>query len=247
MTTISPRSSKTTENSEGGGRTPHSRLGFTVSVERAIKTSSWICRRHDPDIARDIKRLSREGYKMKSLGDLISEGLVEDFGSEDKVEKGDYLVNSSEDSMPFIRTSDIANLEIVASNAERVPLSGECNYQTGDILFVKDGDKLVGETAIVLDSDLPFALQSHFRVFRTQDLEALPPHLLLVLMNSEMVRKQVRSLIVIQSTLGTIGSRYRELQLPMPSSRKQQLETASQAADNLKRRRDALQQLRTLS
>ena len=124
-----------------------------------------VCRRYDPDLKKFINQKKVSGYKIVTIGQLIDNKQLEDFGTKDRVLKDDYLIDEDVESMPFIRTSDIGNLEIVKTTAKKIPRS-LCYYKEGDILFVKDGDELVGETALVLKSDLPFALQSHFRCFR---------------------------------------------------------------------------------
>ena len=75
--------------------------------------------------------------------------------------------------IPFIRTSDIANLEITHDPtfavsediyAEYAPKQG---LRAGDILFVNDGRYRIGNVCLLTELHTRIVIQSHFRVIRS--------------------------------------------------------------------------------
>ena len=91
------------------------------------------------------------------------------------------------------------------------------DIQPGDVLFVRDGTYLVGSTAIVGGDDLPMLLQSHVLRFRVVDGSELDGFLFLAAMNAPVVRRQLRSKQFTADIIDTVGSRYREVYLPIPN------------------------------
>ena len=140
----------------------------------------------------------------------------------------------NEEGVPFIRTSDIANLEIVADGAERIRKtlydglrpSGR-DHRAGDILFVKDGGRLIGRCAMVHEEDLPFVLQSHFYRIRCERPGVLDPYLLLAVLCRETTRAQIRTRVVVQSTLGTVAGRLADVVLAIPKDASRRKEVAA--------------------
>jgi len=211
------------------------RLGFLVGIDAIQQNKSLVCRRYDPGITGAVNSYISKEQNIRSIGELEEAGLLKRVSTGPHIKKDDYLLDDDDDEgMPFIRTSDIANMEIVSSTAKRVPADNKCVCKEGDVLFVKDGDKLVGETALVTAQDLPFALQNHFYCFRSLDHDRLNPYLLLALLNTKFCKKQIRSLIVVQSTLGNIGSVYKDIMLPFPKNPGEYIEAAKTAV--MKRR-----------
>ena len=145
--------------------------------------------------------------------------------------------------IPFIRTSDISNWGIKADFKHGV--SGETcegsrakiDVQSGDIPMVKDGTYLIGATAIVMDSDLPMLFQSHLHRIRVRKAETISPWLLFALLNTPVVRLQMRAK---QFTQDTIGKRVLELATPMPRPK----EKARRLAEESKRIIETRVQLR---
>jgi len=58
-------------------------------------------------------------------------------------------------------------------------------------------------------------VQSHFRILDTLNPKKLDPYALLFALNLPSVRRRIRNLVFVQSTLGTLGSRLFELRIPI--------------------------------
>jgi type I restriction enzyme M protein len=59
-------------------------------------------------------------------------------------------------------------------------------------------------------------VQSHIRIISVQPGSPITPIELLYLLNLPMVQHQMRNLVFIQSTLGSLGKRLYEISLPLP-------------------------------
>ena len=97
---------------------------------------------------------------------------------------------------------------------------GQADVQAGDIFMVKDGTYLVGTSAIVTKYDLPMLFQSHLFRIRVLDKMVIDPWLLFALLNSPVVRLQVRAKQFTQDIIDTLGKRVEELRLPVPKNKK---------------------------
>ena len=173
------------------------------------------------------KRLSApKGCRWVLLGDLVDQGIIQAWdghGSPDAVEKG-------EGQIPYIRVADIVNWELY-----RNPTSGvnEATYQRltsnkpsvepGDVIFVRRGSYRIGTVAMASPRDRKVLMTRELLTLRvTQSNEyGITPHYLMALLSSNNVQNQMRGLTFIDTTLPNIGSRWRELRLPVHKNHEQ--------------------------
>ena len=125
--------------------------------------------------------------------------------------------------IPFVRTSDINNLEISSDPTKSISeevyskYRGQQNLSDGDILFIADGRYRIGKTAILNKFNKRCVIQSHIDIISVSKDSPILPYELLYILNMASVQEQIRSLIFIQSTLGTLGSRIKEIMVPIPN------------------------------
>lgn len=125
-------------------------------------------------------------------------------------------------SIPFIRTSDLINLEINYDPTKSVSIEVYTKYarlqniKENDILMVADGRYRIGKTSMILNGMTECVVQSHVKIIKVLKPITFSPFELLYVLNQKEVVEQIRSLIFIQSTLGSIGNRLNELLLPIP-------------------------------
>jgi type I restriction enzyme M protein len=156
------------------------------------------------------------GAPMATIGELIDQGTI-------TVRKGHEVGSHAYGSgdIPFVRTSDVNNLEISTdpTNAVSEDVYQEYRRQQDlepeDILMVVDGRYRIGTTAILSENNYRCVVQSHFRILSIQDKKKLKPHELLYALNLPSIRIRIRDLVFVQSTLGTLGARLLELQIPL--------------------------------
>lgn len=154
---------------------------------------------------------------LSALGDLVAQGGL-------SVSTGDEVgkLVCGTGSIPFIRTSDIANGQNKGdpkhglSEALYESLADKQNVAPGNILMVRDGTYLVGTCAIVTDLDWKIIYQSHILKFKVLAKSRMDPYLLLALLPSPLVKSQIFTKRFTQDIIDTMGSRWAELVLPMP-------------------------------
>lgn len=200
--------------------------GFLLDRDRVTR-SILVPRYYNPEIAQEIKRLSAR-YKFLTLGDLVKEDAI---SLATGVEIGKMAYGTG--PVPFIRTSDISNWEIKAdfkhgvSTAIYESAKDQIDVVAGDILMVKDGTYLVGTSAIVTDYDLPMLFQSHLYRIRVLKPKVIDPWLLFALLNTPIVKLQVRAKQFTQDIIDTLGKRVMELAIPVPRRAAKAAELAS--------------------
>ena len=151
-----------------------------------------------------------------SLGDLVSANLL-------TIRKGHEPGSDAYGTgdIPFVRTSDITNLEISADPTNGVneevynTFSGLQQLKPSDVLMVVDGRYRIGMTALITANNHRCVVQSHFRILGTPQPVRLDCYELLFALNLPSVRLRIRDLVFVQSTLGTLGKRLLELKIPI--------------------------------
>lgn len=208
------------------------RRGFTLYQGDLVR-GILIPRYYDPETEAKL-RLSRKDPKVDivTVSELVDQGLLRVRGAGATATSEDYTDPTEWDAseVPFVCTSNVANWEVGHVTDHRVPEKvwlahrDRQDLQPGDILFVKDGTYLIGDTAIITEHDLRTLIQGHFLILRSLDHDKLPPSLLLYLLNLELTREQIADKTFVQATLSTIGDRLGEVSLPFPKDAKRRRE-----------------------
>jgi len=152
--------------------------------------------------------------------------------------------------IPFIRTSDIANLEITNDPTKSISEDYYDKYKRMqgikeyDILMVADGRYRIGKTAILIGEKRKCVVQSHVKIIRVLPGAPFSSFELLYILNQVYVINQIRNLIFIQSTLGSLGNRINELLIPIPMKTIHWNEKIKDFEDTLKKRNYLLTKLK---
>lgn len=195
--------------------TPHNHLGFLLK-NSAVRGHVLIPRYYNPEIATRLDELRRT-HELVAFGELIQRGHIQT-ATGDEIGKMAYGTGP----IPFIRTSDISNWEIKADPKQGVSeiiyeqYAGKQDVQPGDLFFVRDGTYLIGASCLVTQADSKILYQSHILKFRVAADALVSGPLLLALLSSPIVRRQIRAKQFTADIIDTIGNRYHELVLPLP-------------------------------
>lgn len=198
---------------------PPTRLAFTKSMAE-LDPYYLVPRYYSPEIEQALCRFAEStNADLISIGSLIERKKLH-------ISKGHEVGSRAYGTgeIPFIRTSDIANMEIThdptfgVSEAVYADFGPKQGLQPFDILFVNDGRYRIGQVCMLTEFDTRIVIQSHFRVLRSNDPSYLDPFLLLFLLRHPVVQLQIEAKTFIQSTIATIGPRIREIILPIPGS-----------------------------
>lgn len=171
-------------------------------------------RKTDLLMERDAERLNA---KIMSLQEMIDYGWI-------SVRKGNEVGSEAYGTgdIPFVRTSDISNFEVSIDPTKSVSdevfntVRDEQNLKPGTILMVVDGRYRIGRCAILHEFNYKCIAQSHLRIITVNKNSPINSFELLYLLSLASVQRDIRSLVFIQSTLGSLGSRIKEIKIPVP-------------------------------
>lgn len=210
-----PKIAERWEKYQDGDKLDFDHLGFVVNSSQ-ITDMIYLPKYYNPEVTTSVDAL-KDSHNLLRLGDLADNGVIE-VSTGHEVGKLAYGTGA----IPFIRTSDIANWQIKGdpkhglSEAIYESLAEKQNVEPDDILMVRDGTYLVGTCAIVTELDWKIVYQSHILKFKVIDEDTIDPQLLLALLSSPLVKSQIFAKRFTQDIIDTLGSRWRELILPVP-------------------------------
>jgi len=189
-----------------------------------------------------------KGARLASLGELVKDKLV-------SVRKGHEVGSDAYGTgdIPFVRTSDLSNFEISTDPTKAVSeqvyqeFAPQQNLRPGDVLIVVDGRYRIGTTAMLTEHNCLCVVQSHLRVVSALQHGRLDPYELLFALSLPSVKLRLRSLVFIQSTLGTLGSRLMELRIPVLHGDGPWMPRVAKFRDMLQRRAALLAELEAMA
>ena len=187
------------------------------------------------------KTLRQNSNGYISIGEMIQKGYL-------KIKSGKEVGSEAygTGSIPFVRTSDIINFEISSDPTNAVSeeiyhqFASQQNLCVGDILFIADGRYRIGKTAIITKYNIKSLIQSHIEILSLSDNAPFSPYEFLYSLNTDEVQEQVRSLIFIQSTLGTLGNRIQEINIRIPDRTPEWKEKINAFQQNIEMRAECL-------
>jgi len=194
-------------------------LGYTISY-KDLQNWIFIPKYYNPEINDELNKLSST-HDLFCIKDLLLNRYIS-LSSGDEIGKMSYGTGK----IPFIRTSDISNWEIKSDPKQGVSeniynkYANKQDVRKEDIFFVKDGTYLIGQSAFVTKDNLPCLFQSHILKIRINDNSPINSFLFFAILNSTIVKKQIRSKQFTADIIDTIGNRYLELILPVPKNKK---------------------------
>lgn len=192
------------------------------------------------------------GYKRVSLGKLVDAGSIEAWdghGSPKAKEKG-------HGEIPYIRVSDIVNWEMYRNPVSGIP---EAEYmrvfgngtrpQAGDVIFVRRGSYRIGTVAMASPHDGGVLLTKELLTFRVagRNKHGITPHYLLAALSSKIVQKQIPDLVYIDTTIPTIGHRWREIIIPVPKDLKVTMGISKNVEAIMKRKWKAVEAVHSMA
>ena len=196
----------------------HDHLGFKI---RASQTTGTILvpKYYNPEISARLQSL-RSTHDLVPISVLRDQGVLS-FSTGDEIGKMAYGTGT----ISFVRTSDISNWEIITDPKQGVSQTIYEQYRrkqdvrAGDLFLVRDGTYLIGNCCLVTDADTRVVYQSHILKVRVAKPATLAPELLLALLSSPIVRRQIKARQFTADIIDTLGNRYLEIVLPIPRDR----------------------------
>ncbi len=171
---------------------------------------------YDHEIDDQLAVLGRT-HELVRIGSLIEEGHLS-VSTGDEIGKMAYGTGE----IPFVRTSDIGNWEIKTNPKQGVSeeifekYALKQDVRAGDIMLVRDGTYLIGQSCLVTPFDIPCLYQSHILKLRVAESSPVSAPLLFACLNTAIVKTQIRARQFTSDIIDTIGNRYLDIQLPIP-------------------------------
>lgn len=196
-----------------GLKAAHDLIGFKTPVT-ALRNDVFIAKYYDPGLAERLKAL-RDTHELVSLEELVQRKTL---SWETGLEVGKMAYGTG--TIPFIRTSDISNWELKGDPkqgiSEAIYEDHRQDVQAGDIFVVRDGTYLVGTSCILTEHDTKILFCGGLYKLRSRQPDKLDPFLLLALLNTPIVRRQMRAKQFTRDIIDTLGKRLFEIVLPLP-------------------------------
>ncbi|MFB3766398.1 MAG: hypothetical protein ACE14P_14285 [Methanotrichaceae archaeon] len=214
---------------------PYDHLGFRIRSSQ-ITGPILVPKYYNPEIHSRLEALSLT-HDLISLADLYNQKILS-FSTGDEIGKMAYGTGT----IPFVRTSDISNWEIITDPKQGVSKEIYEKYRRkqdirqGDIFFVRDGTYLIGNCCPITEADTKILYQSHILKIRVEKPTQLPPELLLALLSSPIVKRQIRAKQFTADIIDTLGNRFLELILPIPKNKEKVEEIVSEISDIITKR-----------
>lgn len=211
------------------------RFGFIVRLSQ-IRNNIFVPSHYDPEVKQELADLEKSGkYKLVSIGELERQKII-------LIKRGHEVGSKfyGLGNVPFVRTSDIVNWEIKVDPIKCIPeeiyekYKNRQDIKEWDVLLVTDGTFLIGRTAIVTPLDKKIVIQSHIRRIRCLKPDLLHPYLLLYLLNTPIVQKQIKEKTFVQATISTVGNRLKEIILPIPIEESEKNKIIKEIGDIIK-------------
>lgn len=196
----------------------------------SIISNIFLPKYYDPSISTVLDKLSAN-CTLKSVQELINVGILE-LATGDEIGKMAYGTGN----ISFVRTSDFSNWEIKADAKQGVSEEIYQQYaeredvQVGDILLVRDGTYLVGTSCMITECDKKMLYCGGLIKIRSKNSILLNEYLLLGLLNSYIVKRQIRTKQFTRDVIDTLGQRLKEVVIPIPNS----VEIKTQIAEKVK-------------
>jgi len=194
------------------------------------------------ELEKEAKRL---GAELISIRDMVKKGYL-------VIRKGHEVGAESYGTgdVPFVRSSDISNYEVSIDPTRSV--SEEVYEQfrdleqlaPNDILMVVDGRYRIGRSALLHEHNYVCVVQSHIRIITVTPKSPLDSIEFLYVLNLPMIQHQIRNLVFIQSTLGSLGSRLNEIMIPLPRKNAEWDKTIGKFRQLVQGRSDLLKRLK---
>ncbi len=196
------------------------RIGFRAfnMSDKELSNDVLVPAYYDPTIAEDLAELEAGGCELVTIRELVERGVLA-LETGDEVGKLAYGTGK----VPFVRTSDLGTWELKLDPKQRVSraiydsLASKQSARAEDLLVVRDGTYLVGTAAMVSEQDTPLLFSGGVYRVRVEMPDFIDPKLLLVLLWSRVVRRQIRAKRFTRDVIDTLGRRFEEVVLPIPS------------------------------
>lgn len=188
------------------------------------------------------KQSEEEGVEWVSMKTLLDEGIIEFYNGHGSPKSEFKGVGK----YPYIRVKDIVQWGVYKDVTAFLPEEeynrlAKCSVklQAKDILYVARGSKRIGSVALVSPHDTDVVITKEIKIFRMVDCNnkyGITPEYLCVALSHKNVFEQTQSKVLIETSFGNIGDRWKELMIPVYTDKSKQQKAVDETAAVFKER-----------
>jgi type I restriction enzyme M protein len=195
---------------------------FTVDWDLAFKNHIFVPRYYWNSGEQEVERIAKEqNCTLVTVKNLIDSQIIKYFDGHGSPEAD----NKGMGEVPYIRVKDIVNWDVYKDPTALIPYPVFAKMRKEskklfekDLLFVRRGSYRIGSAALVSPYDTEVLLTREILVMRVIDKANkydITPYYLIYLFSHYLTQMQMRGKVLMETTLPNIGSRWKELRLPI--------------------------------
>lgn len=205
---------------ESGGITETARwIEYEDLTDRLIAVPTYFDARPMADFEGMMNRPEMKGFKALSIGDLVKKGWVKTQSGH-----GSPSADLRRGTVPYIKVSDIRAGQININPTNRVSevvarrfwKSGESGLKQWDLITPIRTSKNIGEFAVLMSGQEHVVLTKEMLILRSTNEAPFDNFYLLWALTLKAVRRQWERVVFMQTNREDVGTRYREIVLPIP-------------------------------
>lgn len=193
-----------------------------------VKTSCAVPIYYDKRLLRhfwnELKKPCFEGFEAKSLGDMQTDGQIAIRGGHGSPSQEERVGD-----VPYIKVSDLRAGLVNINPTNRVPRAVARRFWRGensgliafDLLCPERTSKNIGDFCVLLPGQEQVLCTKEIIVLRPGPKANFDPFYLLWAMTLKVVRDQWNRVVFMQTNREDVGSRYLEIEIPVPPSREE--------------------------
>lgn len=205
---------------KSGGITETGRwIEYEDLTDRLIAVPTYFDARPMADFEGMMNRPEMKGFKALSIGDLVKKGWVKTQSGH-----GSPSADLRRGTVPYIKVSDIRAGQININPTNRVSevvarrfwKGGESGLKQWDLITPIRTSKNIGEFAVLMSGQEHVVLTKEMLILRSTNEAPFDNFYLLWALTLKAVRRQWERVVFMQTNREDVGTRYREIVLPIP-------------------------------
>lgn len=185
-----------------------------------------------------------QGFTTVTLGELIDSHLLSATAGH-----GSPSADMRTGSVPYIKVSDLRAGQVNINPTNRVTevtarrfwKESSSGLHAYDLITPIRTSKNIGDFAVLMPDQLQIVLTKEMLILRTGELATFDNFYLLWALSLRAVRRQWERIVFMQTNREDVGTRYREIRIPVPPDRK----TADAFSSPMKKFYTGINELRT--
>lgn len=196
-----------------------------IDVETVKNSRVVVPQYHDVSTIKEIEDLfaNNNDFYLASLGELQEAGKIAIFPGH-----GSPSSDQRVGSVPYIKVSDLRAGHININSSNLIPLSLAEKYWRGstsgleayDLISPERASKNIGEFSVLMPGQEQIVLTKEVMIIRSLEKDFIDQFYLLWALSLKSVRKQWGRIILMQTNREDVGSRMKEIIIPVPKNDK---------------------------